>query len=71
MSKNTLPKELTVQEFAKELGVSHDMVTEWAHAGKIKSRRKNPFAKQSAFLIPSSELERVRKLMEPNGNGHQ
>ena len=61
--KRDEPKELTIQEFADELHISHDMVTRWLHAGKIKGRRKNPLAKQSAFLIPVSELERVKKLM--------
>ncbi len=63
MNKSTSLKELTVQQFAAELQVSHDLVLLWVHAGKIKSRRKNPFAKQSPFLIPVSELERVKKLM--------
>jgi len=70
MSKNT-PQELTVQEFAKELGVSHDMVTRWVRAGKIQGRKKNPFAVKTTYLIPASEIERVKKLMEPSGNGHQ
>jgi excisionase family DNA binding protein len=64
MSDQKSTKELTVKEFAEELNVSHDMITEWLHAGKIKGRRRNPFAKQSAFLIPESELDRVKKLME-------
>jgi len=73
MSKHTPPasQELTVQQFAKELHVSHDMVLDWVHAGKIKGRRRNPFAKQSPFLIPASELEHVRKLMETNNNGNE
>ena len=70
MSKNTPSEELTVQQFAKELGVSHDVVTRMLHLKQIKGRRKNPFAKKSAFLIPATELERVQKLMsEGNGNG--
>ena len=63
MSKDTSINELTVQQFSAELKVSHDLVIQWLHAGKIKGRRRNPFAKQSAFLIPASELERVKKLM--------
>lgn len=63
MDNKSTPKEMTVQQFADELSVSHDMVTRWLHAGKIKGRKQNPFAKRSAFLIPANELERVKKLM--------
>lgn len=71
MIKKLLPDELTVPQFAEALKVSHDMVTRWVHAGKIKSRKTNPFSKRSPFLIPASELERVKKLIsEGSGNGN-
>jgi len=63
MNKNS-PQELTVQQFAEALKVSHDVVTRMLHLKQIKGRRKNPFAQKSAFLIPFSELERVKKFME-------
>lgn len=66
MIKETTKNDLTVKQFADEIDVSHDLVIQWLHAGKIKGRRRNPFAKQSAFLIPASELERVKKLMDGN-----
>jgi len=68
MKKNTSTTELTVAQFAEEVNWSEDTVTRMLHSGKIKGRKKNPLAKKSAFLIPASELERVKKLMENNGH---
>lgn len=59
-----MAKELTVQQFADILNVSRDMVARWVRDGKVKARRKNPFAgRTSAYLIPESEVERVKKAM--------
>ncbi len=72
MNKNTSTTELTVAQFAKEAKVSHDTVLRGLHSGKIKGRKKNPFAQKTAFFIPSSELERFKKLAEgeSESNGH-
>jgi len=71
MNKTTSSTELTVAQFAQEVELSEDTVLRGLHSGKIKGRKKNPLAKKSAFLIPTSELERVKKLMgvESQGNG--
>jgi len=63
MKQDADSKEMTVREFAKGLGVSHDTVLRLLHAGKIKGRKINPFATRVRFLIPTSELTRVKKLM--------
>jgi excisionase family DNA binding protein len=70
MTTKRQPTEFTVQEFADELRVSHHTVRRWLRAGKIKGRTKNPFTQRLRFLIPASELERVRSLMEgESGSG--
>jgi len=62
---------ITTKEFAIALNVSHDTVARWVKLGLVKGKKKGPFpVKNSPFLIPASELERVRKLMETNSNGH-
>ncbi len=65
-------KVVTVNEFAAALNVSHDTVARWVKLGKVKGKKKGPFpAKNSPILIPASELERVKKLMdEPQGSSH-
>ena len=56
---------ITVQEFADEIGVARNTVSRWVQAGKVKGIKKGPFpGKTSPILIPISELERVKKLME-------
>jgi len=55
--------ELTIQQFAQKLGVSHDAVTKWVKLGKVKGYKKGPLpGKTSPIFIPASELERVKKL---------
>jgi excisionase family DNA binding protein len=61
MTKETF---MTVKEFADDLGVSHDTVTRWVRLGKVKGKKKSPFGKNSPILIPSSELKRVKELMQ-------
>jgi transposase len=62
---------VTVQEFADEIGVARNTVSRWVQAGKVKGIKQGPFpGKTSPILIPVSELERVKKLMdegEPQG----
>lgn len=55
--------ELSIKEFAEKVSMSHDMVTRLWKKGTIKGRKKNPFARNSPVLIPSSELERVKKVI--------
>jgi len=56
---------LTVPQFAAELKVDRNTVTEWVRLGKLKGKKKGPFpGKTSPILIPRSELERVKKSME-------
>jgi transposase len=64
---------VTVPEFAKQIGVARNTVTRWVQSGKVKGSKKGPFrGRYSPILIPMSELERVLKLMEGEGNdnGH-
>ncbi len=63
MNKKSSTNELTVAQFAEEIGLSEDTVLRGLHSGKIKGRKKNPLAQKSAFLITTSELDRVKKLM--------
>jgi hypothetical protein len=70
MNKDQSPTELTVAEFAEAVELSHDTVLRGLHSGKIKGRKKNPLAQKTAFLIPASELERFKKLMGGDTNGH-
>lgn len=62
-----MTKTLTSREVADALGVSRDSVERWVKAGKVKGTRKGPFpGRTSPFLIPASEVERVKKLMQKN-----
>jgi helix-turn-helix protein len=62
---------VTVTEFAAALNVSHDTVSRWVKLGKVKGKKKGPFpAKNSPILIPASELERVKNLLNGESNGH-
>jgi excisionase family DNA binding protein len=64
---------VTVTEFAEQVGVDRNTVTDWVRAGKVKGIKKGPFpGKTTPISIPRSELERVLKLMADNetGNGH-
>ncbi len=71
MTKDT-PNEITLRQFAEELRVSYWVAHGWVTTGKVKSRKKGPFpGKTSPILIPVSEVERVKKLMdESQGKGH-
>jgi excisionase family DNA binding protein len=61
----TKTDKLTVPEFAAELNVSRQTVSRWVQSGKVKGIKQGPFpGKTSPVLIPRSELERVKKLME-------
>jgi len=56
---------ITVPEFAEKLGVARNTVSQWVKSGKVKGTKKGPFpGKTSPILIPVSELERVKKLMD-------
>jgi excisionase family DNA binding protein len=58
-------KQLTTQEAAEKLGVSHDTIARWVKTGKVKGSKKGPFpGRTSPILIPASEIERVKKLMQ-------
>jgi len=61
---------ITIPEFAEQIGVDRNTVSRWVKSGKVKGTKKGPFpGKTSPILIPISELERVKKLMdgEPQG----
>lgn len=56
---------ITVPEFAEQIGVTRFTVTKWVKSGKVKGIKQGPFTgRTSPILIPVSELERVKKLME-------
>lgn len=58
-----MKNDLTILDFANALGVSRDTVERMIKNGKIKAVKKNPTAgKTSPFLIPASELARLKKL---------
>jgi len=58
-----MKQTLTIVQFANALGVSRDTVERWVKTGKVNGQRKSPFpGKTSPFIIPASELERVKKL---------
>lgn len=57
--------DLTIKQFAKAMHVSRFTVLRWLKSGKVKGYKKGPFpGKTSPIFIPSSELERVKKLAE-------
>jgi transposase len=59
-----MTKTLTTREFADAFGVSRDLVEKWVKLGKVKGQKKGPFpGKTSPIMIPASELERVKKMM--------
>lgn len=56
---------ITVLEFAAQIGVARNTVSRWVQSGKVKGIKQGPFpGKTSPILIPVSELNRVKKLME-------
>jgi len=53
----------TIREVAEMLNVSHDAVTKWVKSGKLKGKKGGLLpGKTSPFLIPSSEVERLKKI---------
>jgi len=59
-----MTKTISTREFADALGVSRDTVERWVKFGKVKGQKSGPFpGKTSSILIPVSELERVKKLV--------
>jgi transposase len=59
---------MTVPMFAEKLGVTRATVTRWVQSGKVKGFKKDPFqGRTSPVFIPISELERVMKLSNDNG----
>jgi transposase len=65
MSKKDDEQAVSVKQFADEFNVSTDTVLLWVKSGKVKGSKKGPFpGRTSPILIPNSELERVKKLME-------
>lgn len=68
--RNMKADVMTVREFSEKLGLSHDMVTRWVKTGKVKGKKKNPFSQgNSTILIPVSEFERVKKLIDMEVKG--
>ena len=61
--------QMTVKVFSEELGLSHDIITRWWRQGIIKGQKKNPFARNSPILIPSTELERIKKVIKEMNGG--
>jgi excisionase family DNA binding protein len=60
-----IEETVTVQEFAAQIGVARNTVSRWVQSGKVKGIKQGPFpGKTSPILIPASELERVKKLLE-------
>jgi hypothetical protein len=55
-----MPKEYTVTELAKHLGVNKQMVLRWYWSGLFpNARRKNPFAlRNSPIIIPAQDVEK-------------
>jgi excisionase family DNA binding protein len=65
MAKQTSHEELTTKQVAEALKLSHDTIIRMIKSGKISARRKNPLGgRTSAFLIPASEIERIKKLSQ-------
>ncbi|MBI5297932.1 MAG: helix-turn-helix domain-containing protein [Chloroflexi bacterium] len=65
MAKQTPHEELTTKQVAEALKLSHDTIIRMIKSGKISARRKNPLGgRTSAFLIPASEIERIKKLSQ-------
>jgi len=65
MTKQSSQQELTTKQVADALGLSHDTIVRMIKSEKISARRKNPLGgRTSAYLIPASEVERVKKLSQ-------
>jgi transposase len=60
-----MENNLRVREVAEQLGVSHDTVTRWIKAGKIKALPRTIFdGETSPIFISVKEFQRVQKLLE-------
>jgi hypothetical protein len=57
-------KMITVKEFAKLVGFSHDTITRMLNSGKIRGIKKNPFSITSPFMIPTEEVARFKKFIK-------
>jgi transposase len=58
---------ITISKFAEEIGVARNTVSRWVQSGKVKGIKQGPFpGRTSPVLIPVSELERVKKLIDTN-----
>jgi excisionase family DNA binding protein len=56
---------MTPREVAKELGVSVRAIYDLIHSGQLRAKEKRSLAgKRRFWLVPSSEVERLRKLKE-------
>lgn len=59
-----MKKNITIPQFAVELGLSRTTIERMIKSNKIKAVKKNPLAgRTSPLLIPASELERVKALV--------
>ena len=62
MPKNEI--YLPTIEIAKLFSVSQKTVGDWIRNGDIKAKKKNPLRRNSPYLVPKSEVERLLKLQE-------
>lgn len=57
-----MKKLYTVREVAEILNVSHDAVTKWVKAGKVKGWKDGILpGRTSPFVIPAEEVARLKK----------
>lgn len=60
-----MTKKYTIREVAQLFNVSHDAVTKWVKSGKLKGKKEGLLiGRTSPFLIPESEVERLKKAKE-------
>lgn len=56
---------MTPREVARELGVSVRAIYDLIHSGQLRAKEKRSLiGKRRFWLVPSSEVERLRKLKE-------
>lgn len=53
-----LPKLIKVKEFSDQSGLARKQVIKLILRGQLKAEKMNPSARNSPWLIPSSELTR-------------
>ena len=65
MPKKPKNELLSVPKVAEMLGVSHDTVARWCRSGTVFPNVKiqNPFAMRTRFLVPVSDVEDVKKVL--------